>query len=403
MSIQVEQKGNPIIAAEIEKLKLDSNTVSWQKGLTSETTKRIYPRNIAEYLLYRKISISQLINRVKRNPMSERQELQKFVDNQLELGRNAGYIAIYVAAIQSRLRYDELSFKNRIIIPGSHDRPTIANETVPTKDQIMSLLDHANLRAKCAIIFIGFLGLRFKAIAGLKIFDFPEINISDNKISFTKTPTLIKIRKELSKNKKPYMVFLIEIGCNIVKDWLEFRIRQGEKLDSDSYILPVETDKDSYKKGASISKIIDRTLEKLGSKTRPYSLKNFFATALLNSSIEQNYQSFFLGHNGPMQLTYSLRRQLSVEQIEEMRQIFKEKIEPQLLKSAAVTKAQIEQQEQLKKLQADIKNLRNYVKYIESERGVQVVWEDELDPAGKDELRRRAKMLEGKPAPPPDL
>jgi len=52
---------------------------------------------------------------------------------------------------------------------------------------------------------------------------------------------------------------------------------------------------------------------------------------LLNSGIQQNYQTFFMGHTGPMQNEYSVRRQQPAEQIEFMRKLFKEKIEPHLV------------------------------------------------------------------------
>jgi len=55
---------------------------------------------------------------------------------------------------------------------------------------------------------------------------------------------------------------------------------------------------------------------------------------LLNSGIQQNYQTFFMGHTGPMQNEYSVRRQQPAEQIEFMRKLFKEKIEPHLVPQA---------------------------------------------------------------------
>lgn len=330
-----------VLQTEISKLLNDKDTSEWIKSLESESTKRNYPRHVAEYLLYRKITISELIELFKEKHVEESKRLQEFVNKLLSDGRSPGYVANYVAGIRSRLGSDEIKIIRRIKIPNMHDRPTIENESIPTKDQIILLLEHANLRAKCCIALIAFLGIRFKAMAGLRVSDFPEMQVSD-KVTFTKTPTIVNIRKSLSKNKKPYQTFLIAFGCNILKHWLEFRIRQGEKLTLDSYILPVDTSKESFnKKGASLSKVIDRVLGKLNDKSRPYSLKNFFATALLNSGIPQNYQSFFMGHNGPMQLTYSLRRQLPQEQIEEMRKIFKEKIEPHFIPIEASSDIQV--------------------------------------------------------------
>ena len=51
----------------------------------------------------------------------------------------------------------------------------------------------------------------------------------------------------------------------------------------------------------------------------------------MNSGIQQNLQTFFMGHTGPMQNEYTARRQMSAEQIELMRKLFKERIEPFLV------------------------------------------------------------------------
>ncbi len=51
----------------------------------------------------------------------------------------------------------------------------------------------------------------------------------------------------------------------------------------------------------------------------------------MNTGREQNWQTFFMGLTGPVQNTYSVQRQQPTEQIEKMRQTFKEKIEIHLV------------------------------------------------------------------------
>ncbi|MGI0021369.1 MAG: hypothetical protein ACRD9Q_00780 [Nitrososphaeraceae archaeon] len=325
------QQANLEIKTGVEELLQDQDTKGWHDSLESETTRINYPKHLVEYLLYRNLSIKQMIKNFKADPVLESKRLQDFVNVQLKK-LAPGSVANYVSALQNRLEYDGISLVKRIRIPNRHIHPTITEETIPTKEQILSFLSHANVRAQAIIALISFLGVRFHVIAGLKLADFPELKIENREIKFEKVPTMVKIRGELSKNKLPYQTFLIEFGCRILKNYLEFRMREGETLTSDSLVIPTDSQYDSLKKKASIiARAVDRVFEKLGNTSRPYSLKDFFATALLNSGIQQNHQTFFMGHKGPMQLTYSLRRQLPKEQIEQLRILFKEKIEPHLI------------------------------------------------------------------------
>lgn len=325
------QQANQEIKTGVEKLLQDQDTKGWHDSLESETTRINYPKHLVEYLLYRNLSVKQLIKNFKNDQVREAKRLQEFVN--LQLKRLApGSVANYVSALQNRLEYDGISLVKRIRIPNRHIHPTVTEQTIPTKEQILSYLSHANVRTQTIIALISFLGVRFNVIAGLKLADFAELKIENREIKFEKVPTMVKIRGELSKNKLPYQTFLIEFGCRILKNYLEFRMREGETLTSDSLVIPTDSQYNSLKKKASIiARAVDRVFEKLGNTSRPYSLKDFFATALLNSGIQQNHQTFFMGHKGPMQLTYSLRRQLPKEQIEQLRVLFKEKIEPHLI------------------------------------------------------------------------
>lgn len=231
------------------------------------------------------------------------------------------------------MQYDGIPFIRPIKIPHRTHHPTVANELIPTKDQIISFISNAKPSTQTIISLIAFLGVRFKVIADLRVKDFPEMRITqNNEIIFENTPTRIKIRKELNKNGKEYQTFLIDFGCKIIKNYLEIRMRKGERINSESLIVPTECDKTTTRQRAkAISKRLKTVFEKVDYDSRPYSIKNFFATALMNSGIEQNWQTFFMGHSGVIQNEYTVRRQQPAEQIEVMRNIFKEKIQPNLV------------------------------------------------------------------------
>jgi len=72
---------------------------------------------------------------------------------------------------------------------------------------------------------------------GLRVRDFPEMRIEDGQVVFDKIPTMVIVRPELSKAGHQYFTFLSEEGCEYLKDYLEERIKGGEKLTPNSPII----------------------------------------------------------------------------------------------------------------------------------------------------------------------
>lgn len=325
-------EANLAIQEKVKEILTDSDTKEWIETIDSESAKINYQKHLAEYLLDRQLTINDLVRNFKKDEISEIKRVQAFVNKMIK--RLApGTVANYVSAIKSRMQYDGIQFIKNVKILNRTRHPTVEDEVVPTKDQIISFLRNAKHGTQSIIALIAFLGVRFNVIADLRVKDFLEMRITeDNDIIFEKVPTRIKVRSELSKNGKEYQTFLIEFGCQIIRNSLLVRMKNGEKLDSNSFIVPIECKSSSLRKRANfLARRCYTVFNKVGYKYRPYSLKNFFATALMNSGLEQNWQTFFMGHSGVVQNEYTVRRQQPTEQIEEMRQKFKEKIEPYLI------------------------------------------------------------------------
>lgn len=322
-NLQIQDKVNEILK--------DSDTKEWVETIGSESARTNYPKHLAEYLLYRKVTIKTLVQNFKEDENKEIKNLQAFANHMLKK-LAPGTVANYIAVVKNRMQYDGVPFTRNVKIQNRTSHPTVENEVVPTKDQIIAFLRNAKPATQVIISLISFLGFRFKVIADIRVKDFPEMRISDGKIIFEKIPTRVKVRKELSKNGKEYQTFLIETGCMIIKNSLEIRMKKGEQLDSDSLLVPTECKNTTVRQRAkAVARRLTTVFAKVQYESRPYSLKNFFATALMNSGLEQNWQTFFMGHTGPVQNTYSVQRQQPAEQIEKMRKIFKEKIEPHLV------------------------------------------------------------------------
>lgn len=376
-------KANLEIQDKVEEILQDSDTINWIATIGSESAQINYRKHLSEYLIYRKSTIQNLVACFKEDENKEIKNVQAFVNHMLQKLAPAT-VANYVSAIKSRMQYDSIPFTRNVKIPNRTYHPTVENEIVPTKDQIVSFLRNAKPSTQIIVSLIAFLGVRFKVIADLRIKDFPEMRITEDKVIFEKIPTRIKVRKELSKNGKEYQTFLIEMGCQILKNSLEIRMKKGEKLDSESLIVPTECEKTTVRQRAkAISRRLVTVFEKVEYGSRPYSLKNFFATALLNSGLEQNWQTFFMGHTGPVQNTYSVQRQQPTEQIEKMRQTFKEKIEPHLVPQENNVDASV--RKEFRKL-AESMGLEVKDDYSTDETIAEIA---EIYKAGKDDVSRR--------------
>jgi len=76
-----------------------------------------------------------------------------------------------------------------------------------------------------------------------------------------------------------------------------------------------------------ISREIKKAIKKTGFKWRPYVFRAYFATALdigeSKGEISHPWRQFIMGHKGDIEATYSTKKKLSDEIIEQMRQSYK--------------------------------------------------------------------------------
>lgn len=325
-------KAKPEILAKVEEILKDRDTKEWYATLESESVRVNYPKHLAEYLLYRNQSIQQMIKNFKKDQSNESKRIQEFVNYMINKGLAPTTVANYSSAIKNRLEYDDIKITRRIRIKNRHIHSTVENEVVPKKEQIVQFLQLAKPETQAIIALMAFLGVRFNVIGDLRVKDFLEMRIEEKDVIFEKMPTRINIRQTDNKSKHEYTTFLIETGCQIIKNSLELRLKRGEKLEPDSFIIKTDCKKDSRRQRANVvSRRLYTVFHKIGYGSRPYSIKDFFATALANTGIQHNYQTYFMGYKGPIQNIYSTNRKQPTEQIEFMRTLFKENIEQYLV------------------------------------------------------------------------
>lgn len=277
---------------------------------------------------------------------SDRKSLEDLIQDHISMmerkGSSPGYIDGTVKAIRSWLNHNEVELKRRIKIANRDFTPTLQNERVPTKEELQYLLVHADDRAKVAMSLIGMAGLRletlgtFDASNGLVVGDLPELSIEKKIISFTKIPTLIMVRREVSKTSHRYFTFLPKQGCDYLKAYLEKRMKSGEELLSSSPVIATSpgfegVGRNSAKKTRlittrNVSRLIRESMRPRFD-WRPYVLRSYFDTQLLlaesHGRISHPYRVFFMGHKGDIEARYTTNKGiLPVDLTEDMRQAY---------------------------------------------------------------------------------
>ncbi|MDG7021276.1 MAG: site-specific integrase [Nitrososphaerota archaeon] len=176
-----------------------------------------------------------------------RVELMTFVSNVIseleERGAVGSTINSYVKAVKSWARFNGTKLDEKVNVPESENM--YAGEVVPRPEEVQTLLDHAPLRVKVAVSLMAFAGLRPGTIGdsrgtdGLKVKDLPEMEVRDGRVAFSKIPTLITVRKKISKIRKPYDTFAPAQACEYIRQYLEDRMLAGEAVTPETAVVTV--------------------------------------------------------------------------------------------------------------------------------------------------------------------
>jgi hypothetical protein len=322
----------------------------WYDNLArgSLITAQVNARTLYRFSKLTELSPTKMVEIAKNNRREFENLLFDYVTDLQSQGKGPSYIAGYVKCVKSWLRFNDIILVRKIKIGNTSRTPSIEDERVPTKDELKQILNYAKERGRCSISLIAFSGLRPQVLGnstgtdGLEIRDFPELEINDGEVSFSKTPTMVLVRHELSKAKHKYHTFLGPEGCEYLKAYFEKRIAQGEKLTPGSAVI-------AYRKGYGDTGFRDGEREDrhITRKTltkeirdamrpkyewRPYVLRAYFDTQLLvaenNGKIAHAYRQFFMGHKGDIEARYTTNKgRLPENVIDDMRGSYRKSLE----------------------------------------------------------------------------
>lgn len=305
----------------------------------SEITADTYLRNLGLWLEWLNLTEEELIKEATEDYNNLKNAISDQIRKMENNGKAGSYIATSLKPMLSFLKFNNITARFQINIKNENRNMTTENERVPTKEELGAILRSANTRSRVEISLMAYSGLRPEAIGsyrgdnGLKLSDIKEIIIKNNKIDFEKTPIQITVRPELSKARHQYFTFLSEEGCIYLKEYLNERINEGEKLRPESPVILPDINmsrkktENQFLETQLISREIKKAIKKTGFKWRPYVFRAYFATALdigeSKGEISHPWRQFIMGHKGDIEATYSTKKKLSDEIIEQMRQSYK--------------------------------------------------------------------------------
>jgi hypothetical protein len=253
-------------------------------------------------------------------------------------GKSPGYILDLLKTVKSWLRYHDITLKRRIKVSNPNATPTIEDEQIPSKEELSRIFRASNPRVRTAEALIAFSDLRPQTLGnhngsdGLMLKDLPELKIEKDEIIFERDPTMIIVRPALSKARHKYFTFLINEGCTYLKEYLEERLRSGERLRPESALIGHERPRATTRKfllTCKISHLIRMYMRRAGVYKRPYVLRAYAETQLIiaesKGKISHPYLQFMAGHKGDIEARYSTNKGILLqEMIEGMRRSIKD-------------------------------------------------------------------------------
>jgi len=260
-------------------------------------------------------------------------------------GAKSDYIKNYVEALKNWFSFNKKEITQKIRLPRDNAVKVtkVSEEQSPVPEEVKKVLDVADQKQKVEIALIAFSGLRPESLGnhtgndGLKLSDFPELKIDEQKkiVEVTKIPMMIKVRQNLSKAGHQYFSFLNAQGCDYLKQYLEFRLRDGEELNANSPVVTsLKTRNFKHITTTKISDSIRKAIRKAGFDWRPYAFRVYFASRLMSAESDgfllRDWRVFMMGHKGDIEHVYTLNKKLPQETIEKMRQSYEKAAEKHL-------------------------------------------------------------------------
>jgi hypothetical protein len=310
----------------------DPKIMRWHANLArgSQVTADVYLRRLGNFCKSKKITPQQLAT------MEEEALYNLLLDTvtNMEKKNTGSYTQSVIKAIKSWLAHNGVEVTRAIKIRGAEDAPTLKDEKVPSQAELKKIFLSTDLKGRTASVLVAHSGLRLETIGnylgddGLRISDLPELKVEGDSVEYEQIPTIVFVRKELSKASHQYFSFLSEEGCGYLKDYLEMRMRSGEKLGKDSPIVTPKQRMKPFIRSTNVGDVIRDGIRKAGYPWRPYVLRSYFDTEMMLAEskglVLRDYRQFWMGHKGDIEHRYTLNKgRLPGEVVEDLREAYR--------------------------------------------------------------------------------
>ena len=310
----------------------DEDTRRWYENMArgSQVTADVYLRRLGNFCSQNDTTPSHLLSK------SDEELYNLLLDtvSAMEESYAGSYIQSVVKAVKSWLNHNGIEIKRQIKIRGAEGTPSLRDERVPTQDELKKIFLSGDKKTRTASVLVAHTGVRIKTIGnyrgddGLRIRDLPEMRVEGETVMFEAVPTLVVVRRELSKAGHQYLTFLGEEGCDYLMDYLETRMREGEKLTEDSAVVTPKQRMKPFIRATNVGDVIRSAIRKAGFKWRPYVLRSYFDTQLMLAEskglVLRDYRGFWMGHKGDIENRYTTNKgRLPESVIEDMREAYK--------------------------------------------------------------------------------
>jgi hypothetical protein len=314
-------------------LNKDVDVRRWYENVSrgSQSTADVYLRRLRAFCQSFNVSPKELVS------MSDGELYNLLLDcvSTMEKASHAGsYIESTVKVVKSWLSHNGKEVKRKIKIKGARETPSLKDERVPTKEELRRIFLSGDKKARAGCVLVAHSGLRIEVLGnydgtdGLTIADLPQLEIGPDSVSFKQTPAMVIVRKELSKAGHQYFTFLSEEGCEYLKDYLDERMKDGEKLTPKSPLITPKMKMKPFIRATNIGDSIRGAIRAAGFGWRPYVLRSYFDTQLMLAEskglVLRDYRQFWMGHKGDIENRYTTNKhKLPEEVVEDMREAYR--------------------------------------------------------------------------------
>jgi len=258
-------------------------------------------------------------------------------------GRLDSYIAKWFEAVKSYLRFRRVNvdvFPRLSSVAGE----SLANEIVPTPEQLGRVLERLSLRGRVVALLMAHAGVRpgvigaYQGEGGLRLRDLPDLKLG-KELTFAEVPFVVRIPATISKTRTAYTSFGTSQLATALLAYLDSRRERGEELSPDSPVVVAEVSRGiaaqslegaKFRRGFLTTKAVVEELHQAlkatvpdGGRWRPYCLRAYASSRLLvaegSGKMTRDLREAILGHSLGVSGRYNLGKTWGPETLKEAR------------------------------------------------------------------------------------